>query len=599
MRRHGLRAIGPLLAAAAVALAAGPALAFADALVTSGSATTPFPQNKQNEPAIARAPFDGSVLIAGVNDELDLQPCFSSTPSGPGSCPFTAGVGISGVYFSFNDGASWVQPTYQGWSARTGKAKVGPIGTLPNYFEAGLVNNGDPIVTVGPRPDSAGKFSWSNGRRYYYSNLVANFPGSATLPTNFFAVGVSFIDDPSPARIAVQSNWSSPKIASGRLNPVLFNDKSSMWVDNASSSPFFGRVYASWTAFRAAVSRAPHEPEPIMIAHSDDGGNTWSDPVQVTQATNTAHTLGRQGSAIRTDSHGTVFLVFEGSVPVPGTGSFQAVQMLARSFDGGRTFEKQRSVATVTDVGRLDPFLGRFTFDGTAGARTDSFPSLDIANGAPTGAAATDRVLLGWSDGTFGNESALVAASNDGGDTWSTPVAANDPNDRPDFTAVAISPDGRSAYVVYDAFQKPVSAYADNLFVPRFMQGVVRGGNAATLSGFTTLHRGAMGDARSSAQNNQVAEFLGDYNYVTASNSKVYATWNDTRAGDVCDAVQKFRAAIRGLPASMTSGVDWGEDNAASADAQVAAAPRPLPSRDCPSGSRFGNSDIFSVTATR
>jgi len=121
---------------------------------------------------------------------------------------------------------------------------------------------------------------------------------------------------------------------------------------------------------------------------------------------------------------------------------------------------------------------------------------------------------------------------------------------------------------------------------------------AATL-GFTTLHRGAMGDARSSAQNNQVAEFLGDYNYATASNTKVYATWNDTRAGDVCGAVQQFRAAIRGLPTSMTSGVDWGEDNAASADAQVAAAPRPLPSRDCPSGSRFGNSDVFSVTATR
>src|SRR5262249_26527858 len=151
----------------------------------------------------------------------------------------------------------------------------------------------------------------------------------------------------------------------------------------------------------------------------DDGGNTWSDPVQVTQATNNAHTGGRQGSAIRTDSHGTVFLVFEGGVPVPGTGSFQSVQMLARAFARGRTFEKQRSLSEVTDVGRFAPSLGRFTFDGTAGARTDSFPSLDIANGAPTGVAATDRVLLGWSDGTFGNESSLVTASNDGGDTWS------------------------------------------------------------------------------------------------------------------------------------------------------------------------------------
>src|SRR5919204_5323897 len=184
-------------AAALVLLLAGVPTAAAvvptDSIVTSGSPATPFPQNKQNEPGIARDPISGT-LIAGSNDEIDLAPCTRT-----GGCPFTAGVGLSGVYFSFDNGASWSQPTYTGWSARTGAPGVGPIGTLPNYFEAGLVSNGDPILAVGPAPDAAGQFAWSNGSRFYYANLAQNFPGKNTLPTPFFAVAVSHTDDPLAA----------------------------------------------------------------------------------------------------------------------------------------------------------------------------------------------------------------------------------------------------------------------------------------------------------------------------------------------------------------------------------------------------------------
>src|SRR6266567_2965759 len=138
--------------------------AAADTLVSIGSPMTPFAQSKQNEPALAVDPNNPFVLAAGANEEIDIEACAAGDPT---SCPFTTGVGTSGIYFSFDGGKTWTQPTYTGWSARAclGPAAcvpaVGPIGTLPWYYEDGLVSDGDPSLAFGPRPGSDGKFSWA------------------------------------------------------------------------------------------------------------------------------------------------------------------------------------------------------------------------------------------------------------------------------------------------------------------------------------------------------------------------------------------------------------------------------------------------------
>jgi hypothetical protein len=106
------------------------------------------------------------------------------------------------------------------------------------------------------------------------------------------------------------------------------------------------------------------------------------------------------------------------------------------------------------------PAIGRCVEDGIGGARDDlgPGPSVDIANGAPTGADATNQIINAWADGRDGlnNEHVLFSSSTNGGATWTAPRVISTAGDRGYYAAPAISPNGRDAWVVYNAFTTPV-----------------------------------------------------------------------------------------------------------------------------------------------
>jgi hypothetical protein len=229
----------------------------------------------------------------------------------------------------------------------------------------------------------------------------------------------------------------------------------------------------------------------------------------------------------------------------------------------------------VTQPGIFDPVLGRPTIDGIAGARSDlaPAPSVDIANGAPTGADATNRIVMTYVSGEITAPHVFFTESSNGGSTWSTPRNIETAGDRGYYTAPAISPNGTDVYVVYNAFTTP---YETDTTTPRNLVGVMLHADVVgnSTGAFTEIHRGANGDPRGSSQNNLVGEFLGDYVYATATRAYGAAVWNDARNAGDCPAIDAWRMSLR------TGGT----------------VTRPAPETDCPPN--FGNSDIFGGSFT-
>lgn len=361
--------------------------------------------------------------------------------------------------------------------------------------------------------------------------------------------------------------WKSPVVAA-KNSATTFGGKEQIWADNAASSKYFGSVYVCYAEFRSN-SAGNALPTPLIVSTSRDGGTTWTKK-QVGPAVDNGRIGAPDGCTVRTDSQGNVY-VFGLGKP---TNNGPSGEVMYRSSDGGKHWSRPVLVAAAVSPGVLDPVLGRPVMDGIAGARVDlaAAPSVDIANGAPSGTDATDEIVMTWADGRNGlnHEKALVTYSRNQGATWATPSAIPTASgDRPVYTAPGISPDGTDAYLVYNAFTNP---YRTNTSAPRSLLGVVMHANisgSGALTNWTTLHRGAPGDPRGTSQNGKTAEFLGDYVYAVATRTYGAAVWNDARNAAVCPAIDAWRQ-------SLYTG------------ANVAV---PAPNSDCPPN--FGNSDIY------
>ena len=569
---HGGRGVAVVATVVAAAAWVTAAQGRSAARVTVGAApAAQFPQNKQNEPAVAVDPAHPELVAAGANDWIDGAPCRSADVS---KCIPPADVGESGVYFSRDGGATWVQPEYTGLTARdcTGEAPCEPhtgvIGTVPRFAEAGLVSAGDPAVAFGPALDAGGRFSWAAGSRLYYATLASELASDSEEGADeTFSVAVASTGDVTAAASGHDDAWTPPVLAAVPGDSHSY-DKDAIWADDAATSPYFGSVYVCAAYFGDFNS------DTIAVFRSRDAGATWKGWNGFTSP----HGLVWQGCTLRTDSHGVVYAFWlEISVWAP-----YARLMTSRSLDGGAHFTTPAGVARVAPVGIFDPLAGTMTFSGVGGPRTNNMPSIDIANGAPTGADAPNVMAVAWTNGptpraksATKNERVALIVSRNGGAAWSRTTTASPSRDRPDMPAVALSPDGNDLYLVYDNFLQQWEASAAKR--PQLMQGVVRHATLGLTGGptnWTDVERGPVGDVRATSSIDLQSAFIGDYNSVVASRGSAVAVWNDVRGAVDCAAVDRYRQ-------SLANGASpWG----------------PAPATACPGG--FGNSDVFALGIT-
>lgn len=517
--------LAPMTAEASGATVIAPVQVNMQAPAPTGSNQDNFPQNKQNEPSIVQDPLTGA-FVAGSNDEIDEPLCTGDgTAASPGSCPFALGVGNSGVYLS-SDGSSWTQPAYTDQCGAT-------IHTLPGYCQVGLESFGDPVLTVGPTYEN-GTFS-TTSETIYYGNLAVPRNGAAS--TAVVAVSRSMDDG---------HTWLAPTIASSSLNPVDFNDKDYVWADNNPASPYFGYVYASWTLFQGAGAFGrsnTYAPEPIVVARSTDGGQTWSMLTRLTSSGNNGAAGGRQGSEIRTGPDGSVYVFWEGAVKRHSEIQF------AVSHNGGRTFSRPMSVAAVNDIPSPLP--------GTS-FRTDSFPAVDVNQ-------STGAIDVAWADWSASSDTAFIkfTESTDGGASWSPPIVVGGKAGVANayFPWIADSPDGTHVFVGWPAITWVAPGTAPGAgVVSEFVAYNLRTGD--TWSGPAKL--ATSGDPDGSSTNALSAQFMGDYSTAIANNSAAYFVWTDTTNATPCPAVDAYRAAPSGVA--------------------------PNPDLSCPG---FGNTDIY------
>lgn len=251
------------------------------------------------------------------------------------------------------------------------------------------------------------------------------------------------------------ADWEPPVPVVDHVNSVApFEDKPWLAADRSPESPHRGNLYVAWTRFDVYGSKDPAHRSRILFARSRDGGRSFEPPLEISDET---------GDAL--DGDGTV----EGAVPAVGPGGEVYVAwagprglVFDRSRDGGFSFGEDRPISAMPGGWDL-PLPGMPRHNGLP------VTSVDLSSGKDRGS-----IYVSWVDERSGpgDTDVWLAASRDGGDTWSAPLRVNDdgPGAAQLFQWTAVDPaDGSVNVLFYD--RRGLSGSETGLTLARSVDG--------------------------------------------------------------------------------------------------------------------------------
>jgi hypothetical protein len=244
----------------------------------------------------------------------------------------------------------------------------------------------------------------------------------------------------------------------------------------------------------------------MVVARSTDGGQTFSDPVQVAKFTAQQSYIGAIPAV---GPNGQLSVVFS---RVNCRNSQVGGIDLVTSTDGGVRFSPPRPVAN--DVVPLPDHLKNGTF------RNVTLPTFAIS---PTGS-----MVVAWADMRNGDADILAARSGDDGKTWSKPIRVNDDrlgDGKDQFQpALAVAPNGTFTCAWFDRRRDPKNRLIDEEIAQSRDGGRSFGRNIrVTQKSWDPAIDAPQPEGRSSNT------FIGDYQALAVDNRTVHPLWNDTQ----------------------------------------------------------------------
>lgn len=467
-----LLGVGAVVASATVESPPAPELATGPEPVNPG-ADDPMDISANNSPTLTRNPTDSDNVVLAHKVDLPRYTC--------------------GLHVSDDGGATWEETTIPQ-----------PPDTEPKCYAPDVAFASDGTLHV--------VYVMLSGR--------GNSPGS---------VWVASSDDGG-------ESLSEPRRVAGEL---------SFQVGLAVDPEEPERLYVTWLdADNSALFAFPEAGYPVVMARSDDAGETWDDPVRVSDPDRERvlaprPAVGEDGTLYvlhldllddRLDYHGG----HKGVGGPPYQGPWEL--LLARSDDGGQTWTESTVSDNVTPTERFLVFL-------------PPFPSIAVHG---------DRVHAAFHDGRLGDADAWLWTSQDQGSSWSQPVRVNDTPEGDGTTqrlpTVEVAPDGRLDVVYYDRRRDE-----DDVMTEVSLQSSRDGGE--TFGPRLTLSAEPF-DTRIGPGSERDMTDLGSRLALLSRNDQAMAAWTDTRRGTVDSAKQDIARAVASFDGSAPGGssslLRWG-----------------------------------------